>query len=166
MPQMQLPIFPHGSTEINLHLAFCREEDQVTYLYGHLPIFTHHVKDIPSFRLIISQIYINGSAKQSEICRAFGVTSATVKRSVKLYREKGSAGFYKKRNGRGTAVLTAPVLEQAQHLFDEGIDISEAAEKLDIKKDTLRKAVDSGRLHAVKKKCSYETPCITIQHQK
>lgn len=152
MPQMQLPIFPHGSTEISIHLAFMREGDQVTYLYGHLPIFTHHVKDMSSFRMIISQIYINGSAKQSEICRAFGVTSATVKRSVKLYREKGQAGFYEKRKGRGTAVLTAPVLEQAQQLLDEGFEIFETAEKLHVKKDTLRKAVDSGRLHTVKKK--------------
>jgi len=43
-------------------------------------------------------------------------------------------------------------LEKAQQLFNDGIDLSEVAEKLGLKKDTLRKAVKAGRLHAVLKK--------------
>ena len=45
MPQMQLPFFPHGATEINVNLPILREGDTVTYIYGHLPIFTHDVRD-------------------------------------------------------------------------------------------------------------------------
>ncbi len=93
MPQMQLPFFPEGATEINSHLAIIREGEQVSYIYGHLPIFRHNVQDNSAFRMIISQLYINGSVKQSEICRTFGVTQISVKRSVKLYREKGAAGI-------------------------------------------------------------------------
>ncbi len=148
---MQLPFFPPGSTEINSKIAFIREDDQVTYIYGHLPIFTHHVKDYKTFKMIISQIYLNGSAKQSEICKAFGVTANMVKRSVKLYREKGTAGFYEKPKTRGATVLTAPVLKDAQQLFDEGLQIHEVSKKLNVKKDTLRKAVKAGRLHSIKK---------------
>ena len=83
MPQLQLPFFPHGATEINVNLAILREGDSVTYIYGHLPIFTHDVRDTRTFRMIISQLYLNGSVRQSEICQTFGVKPIFVKRSVK-----------------------------------------------------------------------------------
>ena len=152
MPQMQLPFFPDGATEISSHLAIIRDGDQVSYIYGHLPIFTHNVQDISTFRMIISQLYLNGSVKQSEICRTFGVTRISVKRSVKLYREKGAAGFYEKHRGGGATVLTPEILKEAQQLLDEGLEIKEVAENLGIKKDTIRKAITNGRLHKVSKK--------------
>ncbi len=151
MPQIQLPIFPYGATEINTHLATIREGDQATYIYGHMPIFSHNVDDINTFRMITGQLYINGSVTQSEICKTFGVSASSVKRAVKLYLEKGSGGFYEKRNGRGATVLTEPVLEEVQQMLDEGIEIKEISERLGIKKDTIRKGVESGRLHAKKK---------------
>jgi len=152
MPQLQLPFFPQGSTEINVNLGFLCEDNQVTYIYGHLPIFTHAKDDIKSFRMITSQFCVNGSTKQSEICSAFGVTSISIKRSVKLYRSKGPGGFFQERVSRGTAVLTTPVLERAQQLFDEGFELSEVSEEIGVKRDTLRKAVKAGRLHISKKK--------------
>ena len=152
MPQLQLPLFPHGATEISKHLATIREGETITYLYGHLPIFTHHKDDVKTFRMITSQIYVNGCATQSELCRAFGITPISIKRSVKLYRREGTAGFYKERNTRGASVLTQEVLSKAQEILNDGQGISEAATKLGIKKDTMRKAVKSGRLQEVKKK--------------
>jgi hypothetical protein len=148
MPQMQLPIFPEGSTPINQNIAFIRKNDKITYIYGHLPIFIHDVDDTASFQMITSQIYINGTAKQSEISRAFGVTKISVKRSVKKYREKGPKGFYEQPNTRGPSVLIPSVLTKVQNLFNEGREVSEVSEKLKIKKDTLRKAINSGRLIA------------------
>jgi len=94
MPQLQLPIFPGGMSLINANLGFVRDAQSLTYFYGNLPVFTHGVDDLRSFRMITSQFYINGSAKQAEICRAFGVSSISVKRYVKLYRQKGVAGFF------------------------------------------------------------------------
>ena len=89
---------------------------------------------------------------QSEIFQTFGVKPIFVKRSVKLHRGKGTGGFYEERRKRGADGLTPPVLEKAQQLFNDGIDLSEVAEKLGLKKDKLRKAVKAGRLHAVLKK--------------
>jgi hypothetical protein len=117
MPQLQLPIFPPGITPINNNLGFIRDDDTITYFYGNLPIFTHAVNDLRTFRMITSQFYINGSAKQSEICKAFGVTPISVKRYVKLYRERGVAGFFAEPRRRGAAVLTPEVLEEAQGLL-------------------------------------------------
>lgn len=94
MPQAQLPFFPDGTTAINRNLAFARQNDRVTYFHGHLPVFQHAVNDTPTFRLTVSQFYVNGNATQAELCRAFGVTPISLKRAVKRYREKGAAGFY------------------------------------------------------------------------
>jgi hypothetical protein len=38
MPQMQLPIFPAGMTEINSRVPVEARDGQVCYVYGHLPV--------------------------------------------------------------------------------------------------------------------------------
>ena len=52
MPQLQLPVFPVGTTLITANLAFERRDDQVVYLNGHLPGFARDVKDVASFSLV------------------------------------------------------------------------------------------------------------------
>lgn len=152
MPQGQLPFFPHGVTEITPVLAFKKEDNKVTYINGLMPVFVHDEEDVASFRMITAQFCVNGFIKQAEIVRAFGVTTVSVKRSVKLYREEGASGFYKARRTRGAAVLTPEVLVAAQRLLDEGSEISDVAQQLEIKPNTLCKAVKSGHLHRPTKK--------------
>lgn len=151
MPQLNLPMFPHGSTDITAALAFAREQDQITYYHGVLPVFTHSADDVSSFRMITSQFCVLGHVKQAQIARAFGVPLVSVKRAVKRYREKGAGGFYAQRKRRGAAVLTPEVISEAQRLFDEGLQISSVASRLAIKRDTLAKAVREERLHVLKK---------------
>ena len=152
MPQLQLPLFPEGITLINQNVGFLRQGASITYVYGNLPVFTHDIDDMRSFRMFTSQLYINGSASQAEICRAFGVSKISVLRSVKLYRDKGMAGFFAPRVCRGPAVLTPPLLEQVQEHLDADRPIVEIAEELGLKADTLHKAVRSGKLRRPKKK--------------
>jgi hypothetical protein len=101
MPQLHLPMFPTGVTHITSELAFEKKDGCITYFNGHMPVFTHGEKDVATFRMITSQFCVSGYTKQSDIIRAFGVTSISVKRSVKLYREKGARGFYAPRVTRG-----------------------------------------------------------------
>ena len=152
MPQMQLPFFPEGVTHITPMLAFCKQNGRVTYFNGNMPIFVHDEADRDSFRMITAQFCENGNAKQADISRAFGVPPISVKRAVKRYRKQGPKGFYAQRKTRGPAVLTPSVLEQAQQLLDDGVETSEVADRLDIKRDTLSKAVRAGRLHKPAKK--------------
>jgi transposase-like protein len=154
MPQLQLPIFSEGMTLINQNLGFMNKDSTVTSIYGRLPIFSHDVDDMRTFRMFTSQLYVNGSASQSEICRAFGVSKVSVKRSVKLYREKGMASFFAEPNRRGSAVLTPAVLDKVQGLLDAGRSIPEIAKELALKADTLRKAVQAKKLHKPQKKTS------------
>ncbi|MCP5015766.1 MAG: helix-turn-helix domain-containing protein [Ketobacter sp.] len=152
MPQAQLPVFPSGTTEININLAFEKRDARVTYFYGTLPVFSHAEDDLATFYMIISQLYINGSATQAELYRAFGLTAISVKRAVKKYREQGAEGFYKPRKTRGATILTPEVLAQAQRLLAEGEEVGEVAKTLSIKSNTLNKAVLDGRLHKPSKK--------------
>jgi transposase len=152
MPQSQLPIFPEGVTSITPQLAFIKEDGRITYYNGNMPVFVHDEEDTASFRMITAQFYVNGNAKQADIVRAFGVTKISIKRAVKLYREKGPKGFYAERGTRGPAVLTPPVMAEAQQLLNEGLETSEVADRLSVKRDTLSKAVRAGRLHKPEKK--------------
>jgi len=158
MPQFHLPIFPNGVTQITEELAFWKKDGAVTYFNGHLPVFSHAESDLATFRMITSQFCVNGRAKQSDIIRAFGVTSISVKRSVKIYREKGPKGFYAPRVTRGAAVLVKSVVAEAEELFAEGASEAEVAEKLQLKRNTLRKAIRAGRVRRFVKKNREKTP--------
>lgn len=146
MPQMLLPIFPAGVTEINDKLAFRNEDGIVTYFNATMPVFQHAADDVSSFKMITSQFYVLGTAKQSEVVAAFGVHPRLVKRAVKQYRERGTQSFFESRQRRGVGVLTGPVLEELQGLLDGGLSSREAALRLSLNADTVRKAVQDGRL--------------------
>jgi transposase-like protein len=152
MPQLHLPMFPAGVTPISDDLAFERRDGRIAYFNGQIAVFSHAEDDVATFRMITSQFCANGHARQCDIIRAFGVTSISVKRAVKLYRERGAKGFYAPRTPRGAAVLTAGVVAQIEGLLVEGASLGEVAQKLGLKPDTLRKAVSAGRIRPLAKK--------------
>jgi hypothetical protein len=155
MPQLQLPMFTNGVTHITDQLAFKKNDGQVTYFNGHMPVFSHAENDLATFRMITSQFCVNGYVTQSDIIRTFGVTSISVKRAVKIYREKGPKGFYTPRVTRGAAVLVDVVVAQAEELLAEGESEAAVAEKLQVKRNTLQKAIRAGRIRRpVKKNCA------------
>jgi transposase-like protein len=98
------------------------------------------------------QLVVNGVVSQSEIMRAFGVSKISVKRYVKRYREEGAKGFFKPRKVHSSTVLTAEVLRDVQRCLDEGQSVSHISKEMDLKADTLNKAIRDGRLHRNKKK--------------
>jgi transposase len=161
MPQLQLPIFPAGVTEINSRIAVQKEAGRVFYLHGHLPVFQHEEQDVRSFRMrharnvFTSQMIAGGTVKPKEIVKTFGVPMITVKRYVKLYRNQGSKGFYEAKPRHSSAsVLKGQVLEQAQRLLDGGRSVPEVAAELNVLTNTVHKAVRAGRLRGSQKKAS------------
>lgn len=152
MPQLQLPIFPAGTTPITNQLAFDCQDGKVTYLNGHLPVFQHAQDDLAAFRLFTSQLVVNGTVSQAEIARAFHVPAKTVKRYVKRFREGGSKSFFVAPRRRSASVLKGAAKEQAQALLDEGRSVPEVGRNLGVLPDTLHKAIRSQRLHQSKKK--------------
>jgi transposase len=155
MPQVQLPIFPAGSVEINRELACRVEGEQVIYFNGHLPVFSHAKSDLASFRLFTSQLIVAGSATQGHVAKAFGVPLVAIKRATKLYRERGPAGFYVSARRREGSKLNAEKLEQAHALLVQGHPLPVVSAQTGVLSDTLRKAISAGRLPAVKKTATH-----------
>jgi transposase len=153
MPQLQLPIFPAGVTEINSRIAVQKEAGRVFYLHGHLPVFQHEEQDVRGFRMFTSQMIAGGTVKPKEIVQTFGVPMITVKRYVKLYRNHGAKGFYEPQARHSSAsVLKGRVLEQAQRLLDEGRSMPQVAAELNVLTNTLHQAIRAGRLRGSQKK--------------
>jgi transposase len=147
MPQLQLPIFPAGVTEINRRVAGEAKEGQVCYVYGHLPVFQHEESDIRSFRMFTSQMILTGSVKPREIVETFSVPMVTVKRYMKVYRQQGAKGFYESKPRHSSASkLKGELLERAQQLLDQGRDVAEVGEELNVLGNTIHKAIRAGRL--------------------
>jgi len=96
--------------------------------------------------MFTSQLVCQGACKQIEIVKAFGVTAKSVKRSVKKFREEGIQSFYLPRKTRGATIMTDEVIAEAQDLLSRGESRRQITEKLGIKYDTLRKAINQGRL--------------------
>jgi transposase len=154
MPQELLPLFvSSGDGYITDILSYQKENEMVYDFHAGMPIFCHGEKDKKSFRMFTSQLVVNGSCRQMEIVRAFGVSAVSMKRWVKKYREGGPEVFFKSPRTRGSHVLTAEVTKQAQELLSQGKSRPEVAKQLNLKLDTLSKAIRSGRLsEPVKKK--------------
>jgi hypothetical protein len=152
MPQVQLPVFPYGTSPITPELAVQRKDNQVVYLNGHLPVFTHGADDLASFRLFTTQLIINGTVTQGQISRVFGVPLRTVKRCVKRYRQGGAQAFFQPPPKRQGHRLTPERLAQAQGLLDEGQSVPQISAQLEVLATTLHKAIDDGRLKRIKKK--------------
>ncbi len=152
MPQVQLPIFPAGCVEINRDLACRTEDDKVVYFNGHLPVFTHAKTDLASFRLFTSQLIVQGSATQGQIAKAFGVPLVAIKRMTKLFRDRGSAGFFVPAPRREGSQLNTEKLERARGLILQGYSLRVISETTGVLVDTLRKAITAGRLPTPKKK--------------
>jgi hypothetical protein len=125
----------------------------VCYIHGHLPVFQHEESDVRSFRMFTSQMIDAGTVKPKEIAQTFGVPMITVKRYMRLYRDRGAKGFYEPQPRHSSAsVLKGSVLEQAQRLLDEGRSVPEVAAELKVLTNTLHKAMRAGRLRGVPKK--------------
>ena len=152
MPQVQLPVFPHGTSPITSELAVQRKDSQVVYFNGHWPVFTHPAEDLASFRLFTTQLIVNGTATQGQIARVFGVPVRTVKRCVKRYRQRGASAFFQPAPKRQGHRLTPERLLQAQGMLDEGGSVPQISAPLEVLATTLHKAIDEGRLKQVKKK--------------
>jgi transposase len=144
MPQLILPLIPHSATQINGLISVYRDDANWTYFLSTHPIYSHRKDDQRIFRLITSQLIDSGACRQVDIQNTFGVSKSSVIRSLNKLRAGGAEAFFVQR--RGGKVFTSEVLEKAQRLLDQGYFRKDVARELGIKYDTLRKALNDGRL--------------------
>lgn len=146
MPQALLPLIPDGATQVNTLVSIVREDGQWTYFVGVMPVFTHREDDRRSFRMFTAQLVCQGTCRVTEIVQNFGVSKQSVLRSEEKFRKQGVEGFFAPRRGRGPTVMTDKATATAQELLQRGSSRKEVAAELGIKYDTLRKAINQGRL--------------------
>ncbi|MGB8710855.1 MAG: putative transposase, partial [Methyloceanibacter sp.] len=146
IPQALLPLIADGATRISDLISVARENDQWIYFCGAQPVFHHAASDAHSFRMFTAQLICQGACRQVDIVRAFGVSKNSVIRSVNKYRAGGVKAFYTPRAPRRASVMTLEVRAQAQQFLGIGWSRGEVAERLNLKLDTLRKAIQQGRL--------------------
>jgi transposase len=146
MPQKLLPIIPQGSIPINNLINVVREDNQWIYFCGIQPIFLHADDDLKSFRMFTAQLCCQGGCTQAQIIRIFGISKNSVLRAIAKYHQEGINGFYRQRRGHDGRVITAEVKDRAQRLLDLGHNRKEVSKELGLKYDTLRKAINQGRL--------------------
>jgi len=145
--QLILPLIPRGATEINNQVCVWRGEEEWTYLLGTHPIYLHKANDHRMFRLVTSMLINSGCCRVVEIHQTFGVSKSSVIRSLNKLRAGGPESFFKPRQRRrGGKVFTLETITRGQQLLDQGMSRREIAEELGIKYDTLRKAINDGRL--------------------
>jgi len=109
-------------------------------------VFQHDEGDLRSFRMFTAQLCVQRTCKLVEIIKAFGVSKSSVLRSVNKYQHEGIEGFYKPRRTRGALVMTPEVIRLVEQQLAKGNSKADVARELDIPYDTLRKAIDQGRV--------------------
>jgi len=130
-------------------VSVCRETPQWMYCVGVQPFAVHAATDRKSFYVTVAQLIVLGACRPVEIVKAFGVSKSSVLRAVKRHRQGGAEAFYAaRRTRRSGTIMTVPVLESAQQMLDEGLSAASVAVKLQVSADTLRKALNDGRLVA------------------
>ncbi len=146
MPQIQFPFFPEDLELINHYVGFQKKNGIVYYFNGYMPIFQHPEDDYPSFRLITSQLVLNGNAKQAEIVRAFNVSAISVKRWVKKYRKQGAGGFFLSKKQGQPRVLTPEVISKIHYHLELNNSVDQTCKMLDLKTDTVKRAIKDNRI--------------------
>jgi transposase-like protein len=147
--QKLLPLFSEDVTLINSLIGFSKRNGVVYYFNGQMPLFSHDEDDIDSFKMYMAQLYVQGNVSQSEINRVFKLNPINMKRWTQKFITGGPGSFYRKERAYTpkNSVLTEPVIQKVQSLLDEGYGLSKIGKELNLKADTLRKAIGAGKLY-------------------
>ncbi len=149
--QLLLPIFPAGIKLISPLIGIKEAADgMVHYFMNSLPIRTHHKEDLRAFRCFTASLVCNHLCKQTEIQQCFGVSADSVQRSVKLYREKGEAGFYERDGKYGKAGRIPKIIgekkQRIQHKLNLGKSVNSVAKEEGLRESAIRSAIQRGDL--------------------
>lgn len=149
---MHVPVFPSSSRLLGERVAVIERDGVVWYFHYDMPVFSHAVTDLASFRMFTSSLCDKSQCKLVEVERAFGVTAISVKRALKQYRAEGPQSFFASNRPLVVPrVLKGETLTAVQALLDAGHPPRAIEDRLGVKADTIRNAIEDGRLHRPKK---------------
>ena len=84
-----------------------------------------------------------------KINKVFKLNPINMKRWTQKFITGGPGSFYRKERAYTpkNSVLTEPVIQKVQSLLNEGYGLSKIGKELNLKADTLRKAIGAGKLY-------------------
>jgi hypothetical protein len=147
MHQTFFPVFPKDSKMINSDIGLKTVGEMIIYYNGGMPVYQHRIDDYKGFRYFTSMMIDLKNVSHEDIISTFKVSKESVNRWLRTYRTEGGNGFFqeKKSTKRGTK-LTDEVLVKVQGLLNLGKTPKEIGAELDIKRDTIQKAISAHRL--------------------
>jgi len=145
MPQLHLPMFPTGVTHITSELAFEKKDGCITYFNGHMPVFTHGEKDLATFRMITSQFLRKRLCQAKRYHPGFWRDIHQREAIGEAVSGEGNEGILCTAGDTrcGGAGLKA-WWRRLRSFWREGASEAEVAKKLELKLNTLRKAIAGG----------------------
>jgi DNA-binding CsgD family transcriptional regulator len=150
--QLILPIFPRNTKFISSKLGVFEQDGMVHYLANGLPVYTHPIDNIHSFRFITCNFIELGLCKASEVARCFGIPENSVSHQLKIYRKEGANAFFSRnKNDKKSHKLHGELLYRVQRGLDKGQSNNSIAQKEGISESAIRYALGTGTL---KKKSS------------
>jgi hypothetical protein len=145
--QLILPIFPRNAKYISKSLMVFEKDKFVHYLANGLPIYTHGVDNINSFRFISCNFIEQGLCKASEVARCFGIPENSVSHQLKIYRKEGANAFFSRdAHDKKSHRLHGELLYRVQRGIDKGLSNNAIAKKEGISEGTIRYALGTGML--------------------
>lgn len=145
--QLILPIFPQDTKFISSKLGVFEQDGMVHYLANGLPVYTHPVGNINSFRFITSNFIEQGLCKASEVARCFGIPENSVSHQLKIYRKEGANAFFSRNhNDKKSHKLHGELLNKVQGGLDKGLSNNSIAKKEGISESAIRYALGTGTL--------------------
>lgn len=132
---------------ISERLGFYVKDGIVQYIVNGLPAYAHRKGDHQSFRFITSNFIDVGLCTQAQVQRAFHVSITNVGRAYKLFKNKGSEGFFgvDRRHGNAHKIL-GERKERIQKKLDQGKSISGIAREEGIAESGIRYHLKQGSL--------------------
>jgi transposase len=145
--QLQLPIFPSGSTMISSCVGVYEQEGLVQYIVNGLPVYAHSSGDHNSFRFITSNFIEQGLCRKTEIERCFNVTPDSVSRWHKKFIKEGADGFfgYDARQGKAHKIV-GEKKQRIQSKLDKGQSVNSIAGEEGLRESAIRYAIKVGHL--------------------
>ena len=145
--QLNLPIFPSGSTLVSPCLAVQSKDKIVIWIVNSLPVYQHREDDHQSFRFAISNFIKQDLCRKVDVMRAFQVSESFVQRACKKLETEGEAGFFHKTSRKGSNyAIVESAMERIQDLLDRGRSVNSIAVELGFPESTIRNKIKQGYL--------------------
>ena len=145
--QLQLPIFPTECKMLSSTVGVYENDGIVQYIVNGLPVYSHGKEDLQAFRFFSSNLIAQGRCKQTEVERCFCVSSDSVMRNLRKFREQREEAFFSPENRHGHShKIRGEVHERIQRKLDAGQSVNSIAKKEKLAEGSIRYAIKQGHL--------------------